>query len=737
MSSRGEPVQEREGEDAPSSSPERKRKSVDEEAKTEESKLGETEPRQLSKQSKQSKPSQPQLIQQQIQQQPQPTGHGGPLDKAPRFNANDDALDIFSQPFFEPYEHLSEQRNGVLGGNTIYKVLRRFFDNEEGKGPLGRLSQEMGVRFASVREYYETADLTTKQQLASARMKARYGCDFQVAEISNVEIDSALLPLLPVDGDGDDIARRTIDLELLNPLRVQRDEPFLVPDKIFVRDCMRFVFGLFREDENGDDNATPREPRRPPNKDYAAALIGSPGVGKSILCFLAALHQAKTSPIVFYRKSRKGPISVFVMSPHSRSSSSNDPSFVRVWFTRNLTLVSAAEQQGLAVVNADLITCGVVDKRVCYTFIDGPTLPRRNTQAHTNDALDGNYDYFCTSGGFSGYHFEQDENRLWVLDGWTEKEAVLALGMLGKSEEDAEMAFALCGGSIRNMIRSTSNAEEVTTKLDNLIDRLTQEAVALAATSTRRSDDPDHPDRLRTMFELRGTTSEATRKKLMRAYQRVDSRYALKRLCTGLSMSPFFDAYRLAQTIKVGTGEGVFFEHIVHQWAMNNKDSNEIRCFSRVYWSSGTVEESVEQLSTPDVYWIPSKQNFPNIDSALVHNHTLFAFQMTISSTHKFDRVTFERNFVENVRVKCQVHRVVLYFVHPLEVAFRIPNNLPAIPRLTRLRSRIGFVARTLAARVGAEAWAGAPALECGAIGIDTRSEVHMSNSLTTMFRGL
>jgi hypothetical protein len=603
--------------------------------------------------------------------------------------------------------------------------------------------------------YYEAAaDLATKQQLAAARMKARYGCDdFQVATISNAEIDRSLRPLWPVDGD--DIAQRTIHLAFLAPLRLGRDETFLVPDKIYVRDCMRFVFGLFREDENeeNDDDddddddigPIPRQPstRRPPNKDYAAALIGSPGVGASLLFFLAALRQARTSPIVFYRNSKKGPISVFFMSPHNSSSTNSNSTnltAVRVWFTRNLTLERSAGR-GLAGVNVDLIRCGVVDKRVCYTFIDGPALPERNAQAYTNDALDGHYDYFCcTSGGFGGYHSEQDENRLWVLDGWIEKEAVVALGMLGNSEEDAEMAFALCGGSIRNMVRSTSNAEDVRIKLDNLIDALAQEAAALAVTSAERSDDPDHPDRLRTMFELRGTASEATRKKLMRAYQRVDSRYALRRLCTEMSMRPFFEAYRLAQTSRIGTGEGVFFEHLLHQWANNNKESNEIRSFSRVCWSTGTIGECVEQLSSPDVYWIPSKQNFPNIDSALVHNHTLFAFQMTISNTHKFDQLTFERNFVEKVRMTCPLHRVVLYFVHPQEVAFRIPNNIPTSPPLTRFSSRIGFVARTLASRIGAQALIGEarrPHFECRAFGINTKGEVELSDSLMELFRGL
>jgi hypothetical protein len=691
-------------------------------------------------------PQQPQQQQPPLEHEPLAPATGmtmGPppplrLHEVPPFRENDDALDILSRAFFEPYRHVAEKRNRELKGQTIHEVLYRFFDGTESVCALECLSREYGVRYSSVREYYEGADLVTKQRLGAARMKAKYGCDFHEAEISTAEIDIALLPLVRVDGDeGEDgISKRTVDLALLKPLRVPKDDPFLASDKIYVRDCMRFVFGLFGE----DDCATPDKPRRPPNKDFSAVLVGSPGVGTSTLFFLAALRQAKHSPIVHYRTSSKGPASVIVLSPRT-SGSRNGPGVVRAWFTRNLTLDRRAlEGRGLAYVNADLITCGVVDKNACYTFIDGPTFPKRNTRAHIIDALDDNFDYFCTSGGFGGFSQEQDENREWVLDGWTEREAVCALGMLGNTKEDAEMAFALCGGSIGNMVRATSNDDDFRKMMDRVIDAaLAQQNGAVWARSTWQPDDPDNDlARLRTMFELRGTASEATRKKVMRAYQVVDSRYALKRLCTELSsMCPFFEAFHVAQTSKVGTAKHIYFEHMVHQWAVHNKDSNLIRCFSRVCWSSGSIEACVEQLSSPNVYWIAGKQNFPNVDSALVHNHSLFAFLMTTTNTHRFDRATFEKLFVDKVRVKCRVHRVVLCFVHPQEVAFRIPNDLPTSHPWTRLRSHVRSLACTLGSRVGAEAWAGEPTLECRAFAVDTRSPVCISNSLSTLFRGL
>jgi hypothetical protein len=734
MSSRGEPPQEREGEDAPSSSPERKRKSADEEAKTEESNLGETEPRQLSKQPRQ---QQPQLIQQQ-QQQPQPTGHGGPLGGAPPFNATDDALSVFSQPFFEPYRHLTEKRNRELGGRTIHEVLRPFFDGTEGIDPLGRLSQEMGVRFASVRKYYETADLVTKQQFAAARMKAKYACDFQEAEISNAAIDSSLRPLrplLPVDEDGgDDIAQRTIDLSFLADLRSTTGDTFFPSKKLYVRDCMRFIFGLFHED------ATATKPRRPPSNRNAAVLIGSPGVGKSILMFLAALDQAMRSPVVYYRKVRDELVSVFFMTPPDDVDVDDDgsPKKVQVWFTRNMDSMTLA--QGLKSVAHDLVMCGIVDKKVCYTFIDGPTLPRENNAAQTQDTIDGNFDYFCTSGGFRGFAEEQTEKRLWVLDGWSVDDAVAALSLRGQNEEQAEAVFALCGGGIRRMILATRNAQGVRRDQDALVKALSTSSVDIFVSSTERSNDPKHPDRLRTMFELRQNDDEGSRKKRMLAYQTVDSRYAFQLICTLIEMRRFFTAYRLAETSELRAGQGVFFEHIVHRWAESSKTRNEIRCFHEVCWSSGTIKECVDELATENVYWIPSKQNFPAIDSALVHNHTLYVFHMTISDTHTFDRATFNSIFFDKVRVKFRLHRVVLLFVHPQEVAFRLPNDLLAIPPLRRFRSRVGFVARTLASRVGAQALVGEarhPHFECRAFGVNTRGEVEIADSLMELFRGL
>jgi hypothetical protein len=233
------------------------------------------------------------------------------------------------------------------------------------------------------------------------------------------------------------------------------------------------------------------------------------------------------------------------------------------------------------------------------------------------------------------------------------------------------------------MIRATTDAEEVKTKLNASVAELVTQDVALAATSAKRSADPDHPDRLRTMFERRGTASERTRRTYMRAYQVVDSRYALQRLCAQNDVRPFLKAYELTRVNEMGAGQGVFFEHIVHQftmnYTMNNTESDPVQSFNSVCFSSGTNRECVEQLSSPNVYWVPSNHNFPNIDSALVHIRTLYAFRMTISDTHTFDPATFASSFVQRVREKVEHDLVVVWFLHPRSTDFTLPGH-PSAP---------------------------------------------------------
>ena len=153
---------------------------------------------------------------------------------------------------------------------------------------------------------------------------------------------------------------------------------------------------------------------------------------------------------------------------------------------------------------------------------------------------------------------------------------------------------------------------------------------------------------------------------------------------------------------------------------MNNMESDPIQSFNKVCFSWGTNRTCVEQLSSPNVYWVPSNHDFPNIDSALVHNRTLYAFQMTISSdTHQFDQATFKSSFVDRAREKVEHDRVVLSFLHPHGTDFTLPNQ----PRPPATRSGGGRQHD--------------PPIEFREYGVKMESEGGISQSLQEFFRGL
>jgi hypothetical protein len=111
----------------------------------------------------------------------------------------------------------------------------------------------------------------------------------------------------------------TIDIAILDPLnggdvRIIDLSPWLVsmrfnqeflPSSLYVRDCMRYVFALFSND-----------PAMTPSNDHRRVLLGSPGVGKSVLFFLVALEKAHDTdvPVLYLRKTREEKrFSIFLM----------------------------------------------------------------------------------------------------------------------------------------------------------------------------------------------------------------------------------------------------------------------------------------------------------------------------------------------------------------------------------------------------------------------------------------
>jgi hypothetical protein len=576
----------------------------------------------------------------------------------PAFNLDDDALDVFSMACFLPDEDMERKREKALRGKSVRAVLRRFIKEnrkEDMYEALGSLSAAIGVDRELVEGYCAKADMSARLWFAATLFEDRYLCEFQEATIT---IGSALDPLLldgpPAEADGAlRMGARTLDLSLLAPLRLAENDRFLAPHSLFFRDGMRTIFDLFRDDVESNMEPGSR----------SAVLIGSPGVGTSILAFLAALFQAQRRMVVYYRitESRGEQPCVFVMAPAGNGECGG----VHVWFSRTLDMRSFEACGGLQSLSLSLDECLRVRRDAYYAYVDGPKYDDRvNT-------MSGTYDYFCTSGGFGGYKSEEFGKRLWILSGWTREEAMAGLAALGVKQTIAEQAYEICGGSIREMLKACDSPSISKQALDGLLDRISLESMKLAATSTLRDANPGSSDRLRTMFERRLESSGDAWRGIMLAYQVVDSPYLLDRLCDMVGAGPFLEAFQLSLSRGLTSSRGVFFKYLVHERI--RKIMNHIHSIHDVCWSEGSRADGLRMLNETNLYWKPSISNFKAVDAALIDKGTLYVFQMTTQDTKQYNATSLEIEFASVVRQKVAFDRTVVCFVIPKGTNFQLP----------------------------------------------------------------
>jgi hypothetical protein len=241
-------------------------------------------------------------------------------------------------------------------------------------------------------------------------------------------------------------------------------------------------------------------------------LIGSLGVGKSVLFFLAALHRSRSKVTMYYRlmESSDEPVSAFVMfpCPHNK---------VNVLFTRSLSRGTLAQQDRPELTGLNYILRSVlgVSQSHYYAFVNGP---RYND---TTNNLRLKYDYLCTPGGRPPFKGEEEAgSRLWILDGWTAEEAHAAL-VDRSSPEAVAGAYYLCGGNIRDMLDALTpeGATQVKSDLDEALKQPSN--IKLVIPHSLRF--PDVRGRLWTMFR----SDECRVDNLMMAGQYVDSKYIL------------------------------------------------------------------------------------------------------------------------------------------------------------------------------------------------------------------
>jgi hypothetical protein len=92
----------------------------------------------------------------------------------------------------------------------------------------------------------------------------------------------------------------------------------------------------------------------------------------------------------------------------------------------------------------------------------------------------------------------------------------------------------------------------------------------------------------------------------------------------------------------------------------------------------------LKQLDAEGLYWVPSTQNFPLVDSALVHKNKLYVFQMTTKeSKDEYNANTLRGGFASRVKGMVAFSETVVYFVVPRGTNFRCPQATPDVKFLT------------------------------------------------------
>jgi len=478
-------------------------------------------------------------------------------------------------------------------------------------------------------------------------------------------------------------------------------EPF-IPNVIYVRKEMCQVFGELTKE----------------NRKSRQILIGSPGVGKSILLLLVALHRVLTEgvPTIFVRKTRDAEefLSVFFMRKI-------DDTHIQVLFDRNVDK-TATVRQTVGFVLSKYENVGApramipIRDGVIRLYIDG---------LHEGDPdLIHPFHYLCISGGYDSPQGESARHAsLVVLEGWSKASLGKALTEMavtfldnkeeaptptanregnpppsstgdeekgdGEADGDVHMEndgkdcrqqilddiFYHTGGRIREVFQYAKNPTTWKFEKQSMIGRINKRDAMLCIVETKGSGDAESPDRIRTMFR-RGNPDF-----FGDCLQIVDSQFFAHLLQDRCGFEEYYNAYMHAKDTKLSSAARCHFEELVHRLFA--------KCPQPIEGSVqgvGTGAEGVAQLTKYRIYWIPSISNFANINAALLleteKGVTLWCFQYTISEDHKFDPRSFRSKFLRPVcktfELKLEDVTVNIVFVVPDDVAtkFRVPGDL-------------------------------------------------------------
>lgn len=473
-----------------------------------------------------------------------------------------------------------------------------------------------------------------------------------------------------------------LDLSCLGELRHNTEEgnDRFLPDRIFVRSYLQeaLTYRLARD----------KDP---------TVVFGSPGVGKSVFAFLAAIAVTSIGnydAVLYVRKvgdDKEKAISLFWMTKASDTE----------------VLVLACREID------DDYTVKKVCKAASHKYFQGVIQKVSNPTDHgvkiivdgpryADEAKPKGAD-LVTSGGCPPQ--KQQNMGLWrfPIAAWSMDETAKALKSLkGCKRAVAEKIFDTTGGSIRLAVRCVSASNRIDEGelagtqqwMNDVVKAQANDvAVKMAYSSSELSADPNSLDRLRMMNVIERRLTVPGVRPFFDTTLVLASAFVARLLWTKLELSEVTNALNYARSTGNDSLYGWHFELWGHkvtevaidEWhkrsaAVAHDSPSSVKLPSPSYLqATGTGKDGVEELNAEWLYWKPSIPNFANIDAAiLLGNGTLVCLQFTVSTEHGFDIRTFLHGFFYNIpqRVRSLVRLIKVIFVVPSDekdFAVRIP----------------------------------------------------------------
>jgi hypothetical protein len=451
-----------------------------------------------------------------------------------------------------------------------------------------------------------------------------------------------------------------ISLERFDCLRVRDEEETFFPKirSLFVRQDMKRIMKRFM--------LTQSEIRNKHELARKFVLMGSPGIGKSLLFFLAAVWKAtyRQQVVLYLCKSEDGPCSVFYMFR-------DGPNQLGVFFKRMSVREMFKKEKKIDLFQMvgpllDAFQLHYPESQQPLLFVDGP---KHHDKENT---LDGLFDYLCTSGGYKLPSNEQNRYlRIWILEGWSKEDIVAALVAIHNVEkQEASDIYDVSGGCMRDAstCKTELGIKLVKEQLASKIKNLGCEEIELVNTKSENRN--LNYNRLRMIFVIDRSMDKFS--DLGNKTEFPDSKFVLNLLRQQLALSKYRHCYNEAIVIGSNLLQGVYYELYWHAWfeKLSKYGITAVR-------GLGSWEQSVDSLTKKNQYWFPEASNFPAIDAALVRGTMLYVFQYTVQSRKDdFNTELFMTHFlkplVERKLFSVIKNIVILYVIPPTTGAFAV-----------------------------------------------------------------